>query len=150
MQIYSVKTDEDSNAVTRNTKKNYLEICASSLRHVWASSVFIIGFILSPLTWWNDLVVNLPIAWFVASVFPETWFKPAVIVSYWLTNIIGLLLMHFSGNAMIRKKVKPLTWRTFWGFMAWTSAYSLLFWLLMYFGLIQSINMAEIMEMMHR
>lgn len=132
----------------KNTKKDYFEVCSRSLRYVGAASVFVVGFILSPLTWWNDLLINLPIAWLMASVFPRSCFEPAVITSYWLTNIIGLLLMHSSGKAMLHGKVKPLTWRTFGGFMGWTSAYSLLFWLLMHLGLIQPINMADIMRIM--
>lgn len=56
-----------------------------------------IGFILSPLSWWNDLLVNIPIAlvfaW-VISAYHKPAFEPSLIVGYWLTNITGLLLMH--------------------------------------------------------
>jgi hypothetical protein len=56
-----------------------------------------IGFMLSPLSWWNDLVINLPLAiafaW-VVSFFYRPAFDACVIIGYWLTNIIGLLLMH--------------------------------------------------------
>jgi hypothetical protein len=56
-----------------------------------------IGFMLSPLSWWNDLFVNVPLAvgfaWIV-SLFYKPAFGPAVIVGYWMTNVAGLLLMH--------------------------------------------------------
>src|SRR5436190_24167442 len=56
-----------------------------------------IGFLLSPLSWWNDLVINVPLAigfaWLV-SLLHRPAFGPAVVVGYWLTNVIGLILMH--------------------------------------------------------
>src|SRR5262249_26236206 len=51
-----------------------------------------IGFMLSPLSWWNDLFVNVPLAvgfaWLVA-FFYRPAFESAVIIGYWLTNLIG-------------------------------------------------------------
>src|SRR5438105_1453125 len=35
-----------------------------------------IGFMLSPLSWWNDLFVNIPIAW-VFAWFASIFYKPA-------------------------------------------------------------------------
>lgn len=56
----------------------------------------VLGFMLSPLSWWNDLVVNLPLAlgfaWVVALARPD-WFQPALILGYWLTNVLGLVLL---------------------------------------------------------
>ena len=56
-----------------------------------------VGFLLSPLSWWNDAVINLPIAlafaWMVA-LFYQPAFGAALVVGYWLTNILGLMLMH--------------------------------------------------------
>ena len=56
-----------------------------------------IGFLLSPLSWWNDLFVNVPLAvafgWLVGLVYRPA-FAPAVIVGYWLTNVLGFVLMH--------------------------------------------------------
>jgi len=61
-----------------------------------------IGFLLSPLSWWNDLVVNVPLAlafaWGVSLFAPRT-FTASFIVGYWLTNILGFVLMH-QGAAM--------------------------------------------------
>ncbi len=57
-----------------------------------------VGFILSPLSWWNDLIVNIPLAYLggsFAGLFNKSWFMPGMIVSYWLTNILGFLMMHW-------------------------------------------------------
>lgn len=57
----------------------------------------VIGFILSPLSWWNDLLVNIPLAYGFALLFgfiSKSLFWPALIIGYWLTNVIGFLLMH--------------------------------------------------------
>jgi hypothetical protein len=61
-----------------------------------------IGFMLSPLSWWNDAFVNLPLAvgfaWLVSYPVPadrqETVFSMAVVTGYWLTNLLGLILLH--------------------------------------------------------
>ncbi len=59
--------------------------------------VAFIGFLLSPLSWWNDLFVNVPLAaafaWMVSFFHPPA-FEASLIVGYWLTNVVGLVLMH--------------------------------------------------------
>lgn len=66
-----------------------------------------IGFILSPLSWWNDLFINLPIAYFfgylVANIKPSL-FLPTIIFTYWLTNIIGIILMHHGFKNIFNKQ----------------------------------------------
>ena len=65
----------------------------------------LIGFILSPLSWWNDAFVNIPLAigfaWIVAS-FYKPFFQPAVLVGYWLTNLLGFVLLHKGAEKMVR------------------------------------------------
>ncbi|BAQ65735.1 hypothetical protein [Geminocystis sp. NIES-3709] len=59
-------------------------------------SLFIFGFLLSPLCWWNDLIINLPLAYGfgkIISIFSADLLIPASIFGYWLSNIIGVLLM---------------------------------------------------------
>ena len=62
-----------------------------------------IGFMLSPLSWWNDAVVNLPLAlafaWLV-SLFYRPAFEASVIIGYWLTNVLGFVLMHKGARKM--------------------------------------------------
>jgi len=71
-----------------------------------------IGFILSPLSWWNDLVVNVPLAYLMAtplSLISEKLFLPGFVVGYWLTNLLGFLLMHWGGQGIINKQTARLS-----------------------------------------
>lgn len=69
---------------------------------IWLSRAFHgalawVGYLLSPLSWWNDAIVNLPLAYaFGAGVeaFYPGHFLGAVVLGYWLTNIVGLVLLH--------------------------------------------------------
>src|SRR5258708_7854722 len=76
--------------------------------------VAFIGFMLSPLSWWNDLFVNVPIAlvfaW-VISFFYKPAFQASLVLGYWLTNIVGLILMHKGGQKMISDKHSPYSRR---------------------------------------
>ncbi len=67
----------------------------------------IIGYILSPLSWWNDLIVNIPLSYGFASLFgliSEKLFFPMMIIGYWGTNVLGLFLMHHGINLTTQKK----------------------------------------------
>ena len=79
-------------------------------KHLVQGSVLgVIGFILSPLSWWNDAFVNLPLAlafaWLL-SLFYRPAFEPGLIIAYWLTNVLGFVLMHHGTRKMISGKVK--------------------------------------------
>ena len=57
-----------------------------------------IGYMLSPLSWWNDLFFNLPIAYlfgYAVSWMNGDWFLPATIAGYWISNVLGILMMQF-------------------------------------------------------
>jgi hypothetical protein len=75
-----------------------------------------IGFMLSPLSWWNDAFVNLPLAagfaWLVARIHPAA-FSPALIIGYWLTNILGFVLMHKGAKKLLNREEKPYSRRDF-------------------------------------
>lgn len=61
------------------------------------STIACIGFFLSPLSWWNDPYVNVPIAYFCAwiiSLYGHRLFLPAFIGSYLATNVLGFVLLH--------------------------------------------------------
>jgi len=65
---------------------------------------------LSPLSWWNDAFVNLPLAivfaWLV-SAFYKPAFDASVVAGYWLTNVLGFVLMHKGGQQLFAKENKP-------------------------------------------
>jgi len=64
----------------------------------------VIGYLLSPLSWWDDLFINVPLAvafgW-VVSLFYRPAFSASVIIGYWLTNIVGLVLMHKGARNLV-------------------------------------------------
>ncbi|MBE9006495.1 hypothetical protein IQ259_15845 [Fortiea sp. LEGE XX443] len=67
----------------------------------------VIGYLLSPLCWWNDLVFNLPIAYlfgYICSLFTPKLLMPGVIIGYWLSNIIGILLMQAGAIDVLQKQ----------------------------------------------
>jgi hypothetical protein len=74
----------------------------------------LIGFLLSPLSWWNDLFVNFPLAlgfaWLVALI-NKAAFEPGLIVGYWLTNVAGLILMHHGLSRMVTQSRPRYSWR---------------------------------------
>ncbi len=55
-----------------------------------------IGYILSPASWWNDAVVNIPLALILARITAQlTGLGLDVLFAfyYWLSNIAGMILM---------------------------------------------------------
>jgi len=79
-------------------------------RRVWGGIISLIGFMLSPLSWWNDLFVNVPLAvafgWLV-SLFYKPAFEAAVLVGYWLTNVAGLVLLHKGAQTAVASSEAP-------------------------------------------
>ena len=83
------------------------------LERVRGAVVGAIGFILSPLSWWNDLYVNLPIAYVLASpvaLFSERLFPAALVACYWVTNILGLLLLQKGAVSVAKGKSSKSRW----------------------------------------
>ena len=72
-----------------------------------------VGFMLSPLSWWNDLFVNVPLAlgfaWLVSYYWPSS-FTAAAVLGYWLTNVLGFILMHKGAQRAFSGKPPPYAW----------------------------------------
>ena len=103
-----------------------------------------IGFMLSPLSWWNDLFVNVPLAvaaaWLVALLYPPA-FKPVVVAAYWLTNVLGFVLLHKGGQLLLVKgEIKPYRRRDLLRDLAVSLAYTLLIVLLLRLKLPQPVT----------
>ena len=83
-------------------------------RKVSGGILAFVGYMLSPLSWWNDLFVNVPLAlvfaW-VVSFFYRPAFEWSVIVGYWLTNVLGFVLMQKGGEKIFSKQDKPYSRR---------------------------------------
>lgn len=99
-----------------------------------------IGFLLSPLSWWNDLIVNFPLSYAIAFPFgliKESLFLPAFISAYWLTNILGLLLMQKGGKKLFMPeadRVEPK--KAIKNTLIWSSAYTVLIAILILSGVL--------------
>jgi hypothetical protein len=73
-----------------------------------------IGYMLSPLSWWNDLFVNVPLAvafaW-VVSFFYAPAFGSCCVLGYWLTNVLGFVLMHKGAQQILTEKARKYSRR---------------------------------------
>jgi len=67
-----------------------------------------VGFMLSPLSWWNDALINLPLAYLFTIPFGSEYFLPALIGGYWITNVIGFLMMHHGVKGIALQDKKEL------------------------------------------
>jgi hypothetical protein len=91
--------------------------------------VAFIGYILSPLSWWNDAVVNLPLAYafgFLVGLFQKELFLPATIFGYWLTNVAGFILMHHGISDALRHDQSPYTKKNLTKYLFISLAYTAL------------------------
>jgi hypothetical protein len=83
-------------------------------RRVAGGVLALVGYMLSPLSWWNDLFVNVPLAlafaW-VVSLFYKPAFVPSLVLGYWLTNVLGFVLMHKGAQKMLSEKQHPYSRR---------------------------------------
>jgi hypothetical protein len=83
-------------------------------RKVSGGILAVIGYLLSPLSWWNDLFVNVPLAlvfaWLMSALYKPA-FTAALVVGYLLTNIAGFVLMHKGIRQLLAEKDQPETKR---------------------------------------
>jgi hypothetical protein len=84
------------------------------LNKIKNASLVVLGYLLSPLCWWNDLIFNLPIAYAFGKL--VAWFYadlllPAVMVGYWLSNVVGILLMQFGTKELVQGEIRERNWK---------------------------------------
>jgi hypothetical protein len=112
-------------------------------RKVSGGMVATIGYLLSPLSWWNDMFVNVPLAlvfaW-VVSAFYHPAFVPALVVGYWLTNVLGFVLMHKGGLQMFSGEPKKYRRKHFVKDVLISLLYTLLIVALIRFGVLKPFN----------
>jgi len=111
-------------------------------RRLGSGIVAVIGYLLSPLSWWNDAFINLPLAWLFASlvsIASHRLFAPAMILGYWLTNVAGLLLMA-RGTAGVAGGPKSSVRRQLVLSLAAATGYTLLIVVLYLFGVLKPIH----------
>ncbi|MBD2189726.1 hypothetical protein H6F41_16465 [Pseudanabaena sp. FACHB-723] len=75
------------------------------LQKIKGGILLVVGYLLSPLCWWNDLIINLPIAYgfgYVISLWRSDWFFGAAIAGYWLSNLVGIVLMQMGTKDILQ------------------------------------------------
>jgi hypothetical protein len=101
------------------------------------------GYLLSPLSWWNDPYVNLPIAYLAANVanrVDSRLFTPAMLGTYWVTNLLGFLLMHIAARGLARPSRLALDRRQTLYWLAIAFVYSIVVALLCHFGILRPVS----------
>ena len=89
----SIAGQATSEQLPQSTNWGFLEARLKKLR---GGFFLVIGYLLSPLCWWNDIFFNLPISYcfgYICSWFSPNLLFPGLIVGYWFSNIAGILLM---------------------------------------------------------
>jgi len=75
-------------------------------RRLWGGTLIVVGYLLSPLCWWNDIVINLPLAlgfgYLFSRPFPDA-LVPMTGLGYWLTNVVGFVLMQQGAVTAVQK-----------------------------------------------
>ncbi|ALF56119.1 hypothetical protein ACX27_29940 [Nostoc piscinale CENA21] len=98
-QVSSLAAKVVSESVTQESPKNIF-------KRLRGGFLLVLGYLLSPLCWWNDLLFNLPIAYFfgyLCSLLSPKLLIPASILGYWLSNVVGILLMQFGSQDIFQK-----------------------------------------------
>jgi len=84
-----------------------------------------VGYILSPLSWWNDLIVNVPLAMALAAALARWASVPldeGFAIGYWATNAAGMILLLLGGSTALRGRAG---WREALLSLAAATAYTL-------------------------
>jgi hypothetical protein len=112
-------------------------------RKAMGSVVALIGYMLSPLSWWNDLFVNVPLAlafaWLVSLGYRPA-FGPCLILGYWLTNIAGFILLHKGAQQMLSDELKKYSRRDLLKDIVVSLLYTLLIVALVKFGVLKPVQ----------
>ena len=99
-----------------------------------------LGYMLSPLSWWNDLVFNLPIALafgYGVSWFHSQWFLPGTILGYWLSNVLGMVMMQFGAVDLFVAEEQRNTSRDLWIGFGGATVYTIIAAALVYFHVLE-------------
>ena len=120
-----------------------MAIPALTKRRVSGGTLAFIGYMLSPLSWWNDLFVNWPLALAFAWVISWFWppaFTASLVLGYWLTNLLGFVLMQKGGAKIISLEDRPYSRKCLRRDLAISVLYTLLILALVKLGVVGPIQ----------
>jgi hypothetical protein len=110
------------------------------LKKLRGSALVLLGFLLSPLCWWNDLVFNLPVAYgfgYLCKLINPDFLTLGTIAGYWISNLVGIVLMHFGvADAWKSQGKEPSLKRELLAGAATSTAYTLLIVVILQLGII--------------
>ncbi|MBR8834472.1 MAG: hypothetical protein DSM106950_10660 [Stigonema ocellatum SAG 48.90 = DSM 106950] len=106
------QVSQESPVAGQTTREQLQQPASGNFKQVMVKKLkgglfLVIGYLLSPLCWWNDLVFNLPIAYFfgyLCSLLSPKLLLPCAIIGYWLSNIVGILLMQVGAVDVFQNK----------------------------------------------
>lgn len=104
------------------------------------NSIFFIGWVLSPLTFWNDAFVNIPLSYLMANLLIRVInvnFLWLVLASYWATNVLGLYLMYAVGKDVARSRGGVI--KELFSLVVTSLAYSVIIVALIKFGILRPL-----------
>ena len=105
--------------------------------------LIVAGLLLSPLSWWNDLYLNIPLsysfAWIVSLLY-EPAFLTAFIAFYWITNVAGLIMVHKGAESVMRKKTGPYSKRELLTDIVWSIGYTVLIVIMVKLNIIRPVT----------
>lgn len=100
-----------------------------------------LGYMLSPLSWWNDVFFNLPIALafgYAVNWFHADWFLPGTVVGYWLSNVVGIVVMQLGATEIFFDEDQRNLKRDLLMGISGSTLYTIAVALLVYFGVLQT------------
>jgi hypothetical protein len=112
----------------------------SILKRAGGGMLAAVGFILSPISWWNDLLINIPLAYLFAGAITwarPDWFNAAFVIGYLLTNVLGLILMQYGMKHAARSEKSFDFRKELRSSLVWSVAYSILIVVLLLIGWIK-------------
>lgn len=101
--------------------------------------LFSLGFLLSPFSPWNDIFINIPLAYVFAIPFgriSKDVFLPAFMFMYIMTNVIGIILMRRTASFLLKKEKKKYTKKQIKVDIAIMVVFTILIFILVKIGLI--------------
>jgi hypothetical protein len=112
-------------------------------RKITGGALAVAGYMLSPLSWWNDAFVNLPLAlvfaWLV-SAFYKPAFAASLVTGYWLTNVLGFILMHKGAQQVLTDQPQKYSRRALARDVGISLFYTALIVLLVKFGVLKPLQ----------
>jgi hypothetical protein len=112
-------------------------------RKITGGFLAIVGFMLSPLSWWNDLFVNVPLAlafaWIISLLYKPA-FDASMVVGYWLTNVFGFFLMHKGAQKVLTEEERKYSRRDLLRDVGISLGYTILIVILIKVGILKPIK----------